>query len=139
MEYQDLYNKEGNYITVNIPGTSAATAANYGILFVANYGIEIVSVSERHETAGSDATDVLDVIKVDKDSAISTGTSILASTFNLKSTINTLVTKQGIGLSSARILKPNQLLALKPSATLTSVAGVHVTIYFKRANYGSYR
>lgn len=141
IEYRTLKNKDGDFLTVRVPGTSAATAANYGYIFGAlRYGYEISAVLEKHETKATDAGAViLDVVKVNDGSTIATGVTILTSTFNLKGVVDTYQVKQGSGLNAERKLKPNQSLALKTTGVLTDLAGVFVEIYFFKANYGSYR
>ena len=140
MQFEETENKDGFYATWTVAGTSAATAGNYPIFFTARFPCEVLRVTERHETAGSDAGAVtLDVMKVPDATAIASGSSVLASTFNLKSTANTLVSKQGVNLSANRQLKENQSLALLTSGTLTALVGVHVTVYLKYLGRGSYR
>jgi len=144
IQFEDIQNKDSYIQCISIPGTSATTSTNYGYVLTAReIALEILGVSEKHETAGSDAGSVtLDVVKVLDGSAISTGTTILTSTFNLKSTANTNVLKRGVDLSRAtniRYLQIGESIALKTSGTLTAVAGVHVCVYFKPANNGTYR
>jgi activator of 2-hydroxyglutaryl-CoA dehydratase len=140
IDYQDLKNKDILSECIFIPGTSAATSANYGRFITLNRPIQIISIQEIHETAGTDGGAVtLDVVVVNDGSAISTGTSLLSSTFNLKSTANTLVRKQKRDLSSARKIEPNQTIALKTSGTLTAVAGVCVTVFYQFYAKGSYK
>ena len=143
-EFYTLLNKDSFLQGINIAGTSAATSGNYGIILTArNIALEIVGVLERHEVKGTDVGAVtLDVVKVPTGTAISAGTTILASTFDLKGTINTAVIKNGKLLSNvpkSRYLKPSESLALKTSGALTDVAGVHITVYYKPINAGSYR
>jgi len=140
-DFRQLENKDGFYFSITIPGTSAQTAVNFGYIFTARFPIEILRVTEVHETAGTDAGAVtLDVLRVPSGTAIGSGTSILASTFNLKSTAATPVYKQGLNLSSTtRRLKENESLALKTSGTLTALADVCVTIYYQNYGRGSYK
>ena len=140
VDFQNIINKDGYYFTAKVQGTSAATSGNYGIFATVRYPIQILRVVERHEVIGSDAGAVtLDVVIVDNGSAISTGTSILASTFDLKGTANTLQIKEKRTLSSTRLVEPNQSLALETSGTLTAVAGVSVTVYYQPYSRGSYK
>ena len=135
-----IFKKDAFYVTADIYGTSAATSGNYGIILVARYPIEVLMITERHEVLGTDGGAVtLDVLNVPNGSAISSGTSMLAATFNLKATINTNVIKQGVALTAARVLEQGAAIGLKTSGTLTAVAGVHITIYFKNQGRGNYR
>lgn len=144
IQFEDIQNKDSYIQCITIPGTSAATSTNYGYVLTARQvALEIIGVLEKHETAGSDGGAVtLDVVKVPNGTAISAGTTVLASTFNLKSTANTYVYKQGRDLSTAsdiRYLQIGESVALKTSGTLTAVAGVHVCIYYRPAHNGTYR
>lgn len=141
MDFQELTNKDGYYFTVYVGGTAGATSGNYGRFATVRYPIQILRIDEIHEVLGTDAGAVtLDVVVVPNGSAISAGTSLLASTFSLKSTINTLQIKEKRNLSTAvRMVEPNQSLALKTSGTLTAVAGVCVTVYYKPYAKGSYK
>lgn len=140
LDYREVENKDGFYFTFSLGGALAQTSANYGFIFTARHPIEILRVVEIHETAGSDLGAVtLDIVKTPSGTAIGSGTSVLASTFNLKSTANTPVSKQGTGLSSTRRLKENESLACKTSGTLTDLAGVCVTIYCQNYGRGSYK
>lgn len=140
-DYKDLENKDGFYFAIIIPGASAQTAANFGYIFTARFPIEILRVTEVHQTAGTDVGAVtLDVLRVPSGTAIGSGTSILASTFDLKSTAATPVYKQGLTLSSStRRVKENESLALKTSGTLTALADVCVTVYCQNYGKGSYK
>lgn len=132
--------KDGIYITASIYGATAATAANYGVILIPRFPIEVLRITEVHETAGSDAGAVtLDVLNVDSGTAIASGNSMLVATFNLKSTANTPVYKQSVDLNGYRVLDETQRIALKTSGTLTDLAGVHITIYAKPYGRGQYR
>lgn len=98
-------------------------------IFVAPFPCEVVSVREIHSVAGSDGSAVaLDVKKCTGTDAPSAGTTVLSSTFDLKSTANTLVSKTAAsGLSatlSVRKLDTGNTLALDYTGTLTAVVGV---------------
>jgi hypothetical protein len=139
-DYKDITNKDGFYFTFRLGGTSAATNANYGYVFTARHPIEILRISEIHETAGSDAGALtLDVLVVPSGTVIGSGTSMLATTFNLKSTANTVVYKEATNLNSHRRLSENQSLALKVTGTATDLAGVCVTVYCQNYGRGSYK
>lgn len=144
MQFQEIENKDSYIQCITVPGTLAATSGNYGYVLTARtVALQVIGVGEKHETAGTDAGSVtLDVLKVPDGTAIASGTSILASTFNLKSTANTWVFKQGADLSTVkfiRYLEAGESLALKITGTLTSLTGVHMCIYYKPVNNGSYR
>ncbi len=130
----------GKYIAHSIYGATAQTATNYGIIFVARHPIEIMRITETHSTAGSDAgTVTLDVKKAGSGVAIASGVTLLTSTFNLKSTANTPVYKEGQDLSANRKLKEGDRIGLVASGTLTSLTDVQITIYYSEINQGYVR
>ena len=136
---QDIKNKDGNEITVSLPGTLSATATNYGVFFIASRPIEIMKIKEAHTTAGSDADAVtLQIEKLTGTTALDSGSTILTTAFNLKSTANTVVSYSGTGLTVNRQLVEGDRLALKDTGTLTNLQGVCVTIYYKYLGQGHY-
>lgn len=115
------------------PGANGALADGY--LFTALDGdYELVAVSEVHGTAGSDGSAVTaDVVRVASGGTIAAGTSLLSSTFNLKSTVDTPVIKNvsNGGLPSAqssRVISRGQSLAINLAGTLTALAGMAITV-----------
>lgn len=116
-------------VTINLQGTSAATATNYGIFFIAENPVRLVAVSEVHTTLGTDLGAVtLQIEKLTGTTAPDSGTALLSTAFNLKGTINTV--QYGVLVPSvATILQKGDRLCLKDVGTLTAVAGVNVTVW----------
>lgn len=140
MRLEEIDNKDGFYITINLPGGQAGTTAYYGLFFTAYKPCEILLASEVHAIAGTDGGAVtLDIEKCTGTTAIGSGSSVLASTFDLKSTANTVVRKRGKNLSDERQLKPGDRLAIKDTGALTSLQGIQVTLYLKPLAKGDYR
>lgn len=140
VEFQDIDNKDGFFVGENLIGTAAATSTNYGLLpFTAlKRKYEVMVVGERHGTAGTNAGAVtLQLEKVPSGTAKGSGTNILVTAFNLKSTANTLVKKEGVDLTS-KVLDIGDSLAWKTSGTLTDLADVHITVYLKPLGRGGY-
>jgi len=141
-QYKDIIRKDGDYILKRANGDLAQDADQYGVIFIARHPIEILRVSEVHSTAGTDGSAVtLDVEKLTGTTAPGSGATILGSTFDLKSTANTVVNKETINLVSGlgRILQEGDRLALVDTGTLTALTDVCVTIYYKTAGQGDYR
>lgn len=120
-----------------IYGTSAATAANYSApFFIADRSYEIISITERHETAGSAGGSVtLMVKKVPSGTVPASGIDVLTSGINLKATANT---NQNGTISGARTsgvynktMTTGDSLSLVTTGTLTSVAGVSVSVLLR--------
>lgn len=119
-------------ISTRVPDTAAATAANYGYFFVADRPYEIISITERHKTAGTDGGAVtLQVEKIPTGTAKSSGTDLLATAINLKGTADTTQYGTLTTTKTALILKRGDSIGLETSGTLTSVADVCVTIILR--------
>lgn len=139
VDFSDIINKDGFYIYISLPGTLAATAANYGVFFTAYYPFQIVWVAECHTTTGTDGSAVeLNIERLKGTEALGSGDEIIITDFNLKGTANTLVEKSGNkDLQNNNIIKGDRL-ALKDTGTLTNVAGIMITMYCKPLLKGHY-
>ena len=138
-KWENIENKDGFYLTVNLPTTQPQTTGNYGMFFTAYRSCEILQVTEVHAVAGTDAGAVtLDIEKLTGTTALGSGLSVLAATFDLKSTAYTLVRKIGRTLSDNRMLAPGDRLALTDAGVLTDLEGVQVTLYLKFRKRGGY-
>lgn len=121
-------------VSAVLAGALPATAANYGVFFVAPFACEVVSVRESHETAGTDAGAVtLDIEKLTGTQAPDAGVAVLGATkINLKGTANTVQAPALTGTTADKQLAAGDRLCLKDAGTLTAVAGVAVTVELKR-------
>jgi hypothetical protein len=120
-------------VTSHLNSTQAATADNYGVFYIAPYPVEVVSVRERHETAGSDGSAVtLMVAKVPSGTAKGSGTDVLSAGINLKGTADTNAAGSLHATAANYRLAAGDALALVPTGTLTAVDGVTVTVELKR-------
>lgn len=112
------------------PNAALLTAPDVG-LFTADTDYQIVSATERHETLGTDGSAVtVDVVKAASGTAMGSGTSLLATTFDLKATVNTTQSRSLAAgtLASDKILYEGQCLGLNFAGTMTAVTGVCVTV-----------
>jgi len=140
--YFGLENKDGFYVTQVITGTQAQVNTNYGVFFIAKNPCEILKVSLVYAvTNGGEFT--LDVEKLTGTTAPGSGTTVLASQFDLNSTANTVYERKGTTLTSVskgRTLKENDRLALKPTATggYVNISEVCVSIYLRPLGKGHY-
>jgi len=142
-DFQEIDGKDGVVIVATLNDTAAQTAANYGTIFTAlKRGYEVLVVGEIHGTLPEGAKDAgavtLQLEKLTGTTAKGSGTNILVTAFNLKSTINTLVRKEGSDLTN-KTLAVGDRLAWKTSGTLTALKDVHITIYLKPLGKGDYR
>jgi len=138
-DFKELINKDGNEITVSLPGTLSATATNYGVFYIVNRPIEIMKIKEVHSTAGTDAGgSSLQIEKLIGTASTGGGDNLLKVAFDLNGTSNTVLSRKGYELYNNRILKEGNRLSLRLYGTPTDVAGVCVTIYYKYASNGHY-
>ena len=123
------YKKAGILVVRHsLPGTSAATAANYGVFFIAPYKCKVLRIQERHRTLGTDGGAVtLNVEKVPSGTAEGGGTAI-ATAVSLKATVDTNQTYTLSTTEASTELAAGDALALTDAGTLTAVADVTVTV-----------
>lgn len=111
-----------------LPGATAATAANYGVFFIAPYKCKVLSAKERHRTVGSDGgTVTVNIEKVPSGTAEGSGTA-LATALSLKATVNTNQSFTLVSTEASTELATGDALALTDAGTLTAVADVCITV-----------
>lgn len=117
-----------------LQGASAATAANYGVFFIAPFACEVISVRENHTTAGTDAGAVtLDVEKLTGTQASGAGVAVLGATkINLKGVAETVQAPALTATTANKQLAVGDKLNLLDAGVLTAVAGTTVTVELKR-------
>ena len=139
IRYEEIVNKDGFYITVSIPGFQAATNTNYSVFWHVRNACEILWIEESHTRISSEAGAVtLNVERLNSGVALDSGDEIIQTAFNLKSTADTPINKEGRAELKNTILSPNQRLALKDGGSLTNLKGVCVTIYLRTLSKGHY-
>lgn len=130
--FSDLTNRQ-QAVWWTLPGTSAATAANYGVIFTAPYPCTVIGATEVHQTLGTDGGAVtLQIEKLIGTQAPDAGVALLQNAFNLKGTINTVQTgvivNTIVGNVQYRTMSIGDRLCLKDTGVLTAVANVTVVI-----------
>lgn len=104
--------------------------------FVANRAYEVVAIREVHATAGNDAGSVnLQVTKDTSTDAPGAGTDLLTNNtnagFNMKGTANTVQTGTLTATAASLKLAAGDRLSLDFAGTVTTLAGVVVTVTLK--------
>lgn len=115
-------------VSISLANTTPQTAANFSTFFVADRPYSVLSVTEVHGTAGSDASAVtLQIERLQGTEALDAGDELLTTTINLKGTANTV---QYGTLKSTEVttLYRGDRLALKDAGTLTALKDVTVTV-----------
>lgn len=127
-----MANPTGDTAQLFMPGTTPATAANFGVCFWTNNGedtMEIYDVRERHATAGGDVGAVTGMLKVvGSGVAAASGVDALAAGMNLKSTADTPVVAGLHATLANRLVPPGASLAFVLTGTPTSLAGLGLTV-----------
>lgn len=119
------------FITFVIP--AGATAADYDGVIPVPVAAKLISVTERHQTAGTDGSAVtLMVKKVPSGTAKASGTDCLAAGTSLKSTADTNVSPALHATAANSTFAAGDGVALVTTGTLTAVDGVGVTCRFRR-------
>lgn len=121
--FSDLIGRN-EFLHVVLPGTSPATASNYGVFFIAPYSCSFVGATEVHGTKGTDVSAVsLQIEKLTGTTASGSGTNLLATGFDLKGNINTVQTAVlAFAVSNTFNLVKGDRLGFVLSGTPTSVA-----------------
>lgn len=113
-----------------IPGDEAATAANYGKIFVADRPCTVKKISESHTDPGDDAGAVtLSVERLQTTEAPGAGDDLLDATkINLKGTKDTVQAPALTPTGTNLILAIGDRLGLVDTGVMANVEGVCVTI-----------
>jgi hypothetical protein len=128
VDFADLENKR-LYIHHTIIGADAATAANYGVFWIAPFPCVVVGAKEVHQTAGTDAGTVsLQLEKLTGTQALDAGVTVLGTAWSLKATANSVQTATITPTIANRQLATGNRLALKDSGVLTALVNVTVLI-----------
>lgn len=140
--FQRMTRPGGNYggmfsITVRIPDSAAASAANYTTpFFIADRQYEIIDVFERHETAsGAGVVDVL-IVPSGTVPSLAAALTVLEAGLDLTTAANTNQrgTLRRREASSARsILARGDALALVTTGVIAALRGIAVTVILKAA------
>lgn len=102
-------------------------------VFIADRAYRIREIKEAHTTAETTAaTLTLDVKICTGTTAPASGDTILSSTFNMKGTANTIVSKFPIATNYS--IAKDDRLALDFSASATELAGVAITLILETLN-----
>lgn len=117
-------------VSITLPGTSAATAGNYGVFFTNNskYNWEVLDISESHSGTAS-AT--LQIERLQGTEASDSGDLLLETSFNLASAANTVQHGAMTSATALRLLQSGDRLGLKDIGTLTNATGLNITTYLR--------
>jgi hypothetical protein len=116
-----------------VQGAAAATALNYTApFFIAQRDYYVISVTERHEVAGSHGDPVTMMLKkVASGTAPASGTDMLTAGLSLKSTANTNQNGSLVITAGGLTIPRGYALSFVTSGTLTAVQGVTASVILK--------
>lgn len=132
----DIVKKYGYDHSHVLVGATPATAANYSVFWNITHPLEVMEVKVSWTTASTSGT--LQIERLTGTTAPGSGTNILASTFDLAGTANTVNSKSGSSLAANRQFKAGDRMALVDGGTLTNLTDLVVTIYWKPLGRGEY-
>lgn len=119
-------------LTFSLPGTSGATAGNYGVFAVLPVAAKIVGVTERHATAGSDGSAVTAMVKkVPSGTAVAAGTDCLSAGISLKATADTNQAGSLHATAANYTFAAGNAVGVALAGTPTAVAGVVIAVEFE--------
>ena len=122
-------------VSVALENTNAATAGNYGYFFVADRPYEVISITERHRTKGSDSGARLQVEKLTSGTAKGSGVDLVVSDgINIWSGSSNDTTNYATltNTKSYLIMRRGDALGLTTKATtITNVADLIVTVLLR--------
>ncbi len=128
IDYRFIRNRK-LYIHHTIYGADAAVAANYGVFWIAPFECTVTEVREVHQILGTDASAVtLNIEKLTGTQALDNGVDVLASTIDLKGTINSVVEGALTTVVADKRLTRGDRLAMNDTGTLTALVNVTVII-----------
>lgn len=128
VNFKDIYQKK-IWVPHTIVSTNAATAANYGVFFIAPQACLISNFYEVHQALGTDGGAVTVTLeKLTTGVAPDSGAVALETALSLKTTINTVQTGTITRTSANRTLAKGDRLCLKDAGVLTSVSNVTVLV-----------
>ncbi len=124
-------------ISVVVPDTSAATAANYGVFYTAPFACELIEAWETHKVASSSSSlATLGIEKLTGGQALDAGVVMTSSLFDIRTLAND---PNRISCTSSlptyRFLNPGDRMALKDFGVLTALSHVEVSVLLKALNY----
>lgn len=142
VEMYNVKNKDMQCATFNLYGTSAQTAGNYTHFLIARNPLQIMWVGVVYAVTNGGAC-TLDVEKLTGTTAPGSGTSLLATTFDLNGTANTVLTRTGSSLVTTpgvlTLATGNRLSCLIKTGALSALEDLNITVYFKYFGRGDYQ
>ena len=120
-------------LTFRLPGTQGATAGNFVCSDILRAAAIIVSVTERHATAGTDGSAVTVMVKkVPSGTAVGSGTDCLSAGLSMKSTADTNQSGSLHATAANYTFAAGDSLGFALTGTPTALASPVFTVVFRR-------
>lgn len=121
------------HVEAVLAGAAPATAANYGFVYTntTDSVLELVSATERHETAGNDAGAVTLAIGKAASGIAKGSATAMTGTVSLKATADTAQTLEPSATDASRRLEIGSSICLTLVGTPTTLAGLLVQLRFR--------
>jgi len=118
-------------VTYQVGGAAAATAANWGLAFIAPFACQLIQAVRRFEVAGSSGAAFM-IGKAATTVAKGSATDMLAAAMSLEATADANATATLHATVANRNLAAGDAVVFTPAGTLTNLIGVHATLTFRR-------
>lgn len=119
-------------VSAVLPGAAPDTAGNYGTFFIARRKVVVLAIGAIWTTASSSGT--LQVQRLQGTEAKGSGDDLLSSTIDLSGTAETENAGTLTTTMANRTLNAGDRLCLENGGTLTSGAGLVVTVYLEQVD-----
>lgn len=110
--------------------TAAAATAPDAYIFIADDYYTVMSSRARYSVAGGSGAQA-DVKKVASGTALASGTTVLASVYDLTATADTSYSKALSSTAASLELSPGDALAVDTGGTLTGLAGLNIQVVLR--------
>lgn len=137
-DYKNLVNKDPFILTHSLDGTQPATAANYGVFFIAPFKCVVMFVAVVWQTKCT-VDGKLQLERLQGQEALDSGDELFVTDVDLTATINTVVYPVLTLTKTNLVLDRGDRLAFKDKNTLTTTAGLTMTLVLYPIGQGAYR
>lgn len=125
--WEDLSRKR-IFVTHTIIAGDAATAGNFGVIWIAPYKCVLASVKVSYAVTSSSGT--LQIEKLSTTQAPDSGTTMLQSAISLSGTANTVISGTPSNTPANRTIDAGDRICLKDAGTLTGLSNLTVLLEF---------
>ena len=139
MNVEEILNKDGFDVFFFLPGTTAATGANFDVCFPVSRPCELAKVRVCYSVASSSGTFLVQRLR--GTTAPGAGTNLFSTAISLSATANTVYERNETDFvtNASRAFVDGDRLSFNDGGTLTSLQNLSVILYFRPVGKGHYR